>query len=144
MAPGYRPTFLEFLKSVRYVDRRKYFLNYSHVQLPTARFLTEISFEFFSFAEDDTTDSNSTVDDTNLARTHRSSREPSIPEVGVHFMREWHLAIRTMWSRHACSTQRCMRGVSSRERALANWLTNALVSATTTSLARLPGRTNSG
>ena len=33
-----------------------------------------------------------------LASSHRSSREPSIPELGVHFMREWHLAIRTMWT----------------------------------------------
>ena len=85
-------------------------------------------------------------------RTHRNSHEPSIPQLGVHFMGEWHLAICTMWtselqqrgndsltdahasmephrSRHACSTRRCTRGISSRERALANWLTNALVSA---------------
>ena len=30
-----------------------------------------------------------------LTSSHRSSREPSIPELGVHFMREWDLAIRT-------------------------------------------------
>ena len=45
------------------------------------------------------TDSNSTVNSrhTSQARTQRNSRKPSIPELSIHFMREWHLAIRATW-----------------------------------------------
>ena len=117
-------------------------------------------FSFFFLESKGYTVTSCLVMQYNNTRTHKNSREPSRPELGVccsgesaTTLADAHASMEHHPSRHACSTRRCMRRISSRQLAVAKWLTNALVSADhrppisparTTSSARPPGRNNSG